>query len=79
MLKAYLLISGGDPRNIPSGSAYIEKIRNVKGVKQAHFAYGPHSGIGYVEVEDHIELWETVEALYDIGEMGKIDIRIAFP
>jgi len=79
MLKAYILASGTDPRNIPSGSDYIEKVRKVKGVKQAHFLFGPHGGIAYVEVKDYAELIETMGALYEIGEMGKLDIRIAFP
>ena len=79
MLKAYILASGGDPTAIPSATEYIAKVRKVKGVKQAHFLFGPHGGIAYVEVEDLEELSKTMDSLFEIGGMGKLDARITYP
>ena len=79
MLKAYILISGGDPTAVPSATEYLAKVRKVKCVKQAHFLFGDIGGIAYVEVEDLEELGKTLDSLYEIGEMGRLDARITYP
>ena len=79
MLKAYILYSDGDPTAVPSATEYLAKVRKVKGVKQAHFLFGPHAGIAYVEVEDLEELGKTMDSLFEIGGMGKLDARITYP
>ena len=79
MLKAYILISGGDPTAVHSATEYLAKVRKVKGVKQAHFLFGPHDGIVYVEVEDLEELGKTIDSLYELEGMGKLDVRITYP
>ena len=79
MLKAYILAPGDGSTEIPSATEYIAKVRKVKGVKQAHFLFGPHDGIAYVEVEDLEELSKTIDSLFEIGGMPKLDARITYP
>ena len=79
MLKAYILASGGDPTAITSATEYIAKVRKVKCVKQAHFLFGPHDGIAYVEVEDLEELIKTIDSLFEIGGEPILDARITLP
>jgi len=79
MLKAYVLTNSNSPASIPSATELLAKVRKIKGVKQAHIVMGPNDGIGYVEVEDLEQLGETINALYEVEGIDKIDTRIAWP
>ena len=73
MISAYILvrISATDPGEV------VEKLRRIKGVKQAHVTAGPIDCIAFIEGQDLDALTASVLAIRAVEGVERTDTRLA--
>lgn len=54
----------------------VSSLRDIPGVREADFVFGPTDAVAHIEAPDEAALLEVIDQMYDIEGLSSTDTRI---